>query len=320
MNETIQKLLELIDDNRSFNEISNILNLNRDELYQYINLINNEGYNLTRKYYYDGNIKYKLNREQVNDNKVAIITPHDLRKLEFLIISDIHLSSCKERLDILNKAYDYCIINNIHLILVVGDIIDGYLGYLPKINNTSYEQVDYCIKTYPYDKSIINFLVLGNHDYSILKEDGLDLGVALINKRHDMVVTGYGEGKIYLKNDFIVLRHPLKIPKEYYETYNRALIIKGHTHKSRVWTDYNNSIIYAPTLSDINVDGILPGAIDMNIDLLNGYIQKCYLKNLTYINDKFYVTSENETYFNGKPFKGSKEILYEEEIVKVLKK
>ena len=45
-----------------------------------------------------------------------------------------------------------------------------------------------------------------------------------------------------------------------------------------------------------------------------------YLKNLTYIYDKFYVTSENETYFNGKPFKGSKEILYEEEIVKVLKK
>jgi len=320
MNETIQKLLELIDDNRSFNEISNILNLNRDELYQYINLINNEGYNLTRKYYYDGNIKYKLNREQVNDNKVAIITPHDLRKLEFLIISDIHLSSCKERLDILNKAYDYCIINNIHLILVVGDIIDGYLGYLPKINNTSYEQVDYCIKTYPFDKNIINFLVLGNHDYSILKEDGLDLGKALQNKRHDMVVTGYGEGKLYLKNDFIVLRHPLKIPKEYYESYNRTLIVKGHTHKSRVWTDYNNTIIYAPTISDINMDGILPGAIDMTIELLNGYIQKCYLKNLTYINDKFYVTSENETYFNGKPFKGSKEILYEEEIVKVLKK
>jgi len=157
MNETIRKILELIDNGLSFNEISDILNLNCDELYRHIMMIINEGYNLTRKYYYDGNIKYKLNREQVNDDKIAIITPHDLRKIEFLIISDIHLSSCKERLDILNKAYDYCIVNNIHLILVVGDVIDGHLGYLPKINNTSYEQVDYCIKTYPYDKSIINF-------------------------------------------------------------------------------------------------------------------------------------------------------------------
>lgn len=61
MNETIQKLLELINNNLSFNEISDILNLNRDELYQYINIINSDGYNLTRKYYCDGNIKYKLN-------------------------------------------------------------------------------------------------------------------------------------------------------------------------------------------------------------------------------------------------------------------
>ena len=84
MNGTMQKLLELINDNLSFNEISDILKLNRDELYQYINIINSDGYNLTRKYYYDGNIKYKLNQELVNDDKVAIITPHDLKKIEFL--------------------------------------------------------------------------------------------------------------------------------------------------------------------------------------------------------------------------------------------
>ena len=100
MSEIIQKLLELINNNLSFNEIGDILNLNRDELYQYINVISNSGYNLTRKYYYDGNVKYKLNHEQVNDDKIAVITPHDLRKIEFLIISDTHLSSCKERLDI----------------------------------------------------------------------------------------------------------------------------------------------------------------------------------------------------------------------------
>ena len=91
MNETIQKLLELINNNLSFNEISDILNLNRDELYQYINIINSDGYNLTRKYYYDGNIKYKLNQELVNDDKVAIITSHDLRKIKFLIISIVIL-------------------------------------------------------------------------------------------------------------------------------------------------------------------------------------------------------------------------------------
>ena len=314
------KILEMIEKGFSLNEISEALNITYNQIYRYISIFSNNGYLFTRNYYYDGNIKYIKNDSLHLTNDVAIITPPNLDELEFLIISDIHLSSSKERLDLLDSVYDYCIKNNIHLILIAGDMIDGFVGQLPRKFVTSHEQIEYCIKTYPFDKSILNFLVLGNHDYSTLAFSGQDLGRALYNRRHDIVVTGYGEGKIHIKNDLILLRHPLKFIKTPSEIYNRTLIIKGHTHRSKIWTDYNNFIIYAPTLSDINNDGILPGAIYMKLDFLNGYIQKCCLKNLTYFNNKFYETSNGEIYFNGKPFRGNGDIKYEEKFQRILQK
>ena len=59
----------------------------------------------------------------------------------------------------------------------------------------------------------------------------------------------------------------------------------------------------------------------MSLNFLHGYIQKCYLKHLTYINNKFYMTGESTVYLtNGKPFKKTETILYEEHLPKILKK
>ena len=315
------ELLDLINDNHTLNEISNILNLSPKQLYHYFTILTNQGYSFTRKYYYDGSIKYLLNRNLEFNSNVAIITPHDLTKLDLMVISDIHLSSCKERLDLLDEIYNYCIKHNIHSILIPGDIIDGFFGHLPKKYNTSHEQIEYCVKTYPFDKNILNYLVLGNHDYSTLTFYGQDLGKVLYNRRHDMIVTGYGEGKIHIKNDFIILRHPLKIVKEHNELCSKTLIIKGHTHRFKLWNDHNNCVLYAPTLSDINNEDVLPGAVHITLDLLNGYIKKCLMRQLTYFKDKFYTTGESEIYIgNGKPFRGNKEISYEEDLPKILKK
>lgn len=314
------KILELIKNSHSLNEISEITNLSPKQVFCYINLLSNKGYNFDKKYYSDGNIRYYLNYGLENDSNFAIITPPDMKKIEFLVISDTHLSSSKENLYLLNKAYDYCVKNDIHLNLIPGDIIDGFIGHLPKKFNTSHEQIEYCIKNFPFDKNILNFLVLGNHDYSTLASYGQDLKKALTNRRYDMIVTGYGEGKIHIKNDFIILRHPLKLVKEENELCSKTLIIKGHTHRFKMWYDYDNCVLYAPTLSNINNENTLPGMIHLTLELLNGYIKKCVIKNLVYLNKTFYTIGEGEVYLgNSKPFQRKKDILYEEDI-KVLKK
>lgn len=320
MTNIFNQVLELINNDFTINEISEKLNISPKKLYYYLTLLKHQGYDWQKKYYFNGDMKYKLNYGLLDNTDVAIITPPDLEKFDFLIISDLHLASTMERIDLLDKAYNYCIKENIHTILVVGDLIDGFIGNIPKKYETSSSQIDYAMRVYPFDKNILNFLVLGNHDYSALAYHGQNIKTVIENKRHDLIVTGFGEGKLHIKNDLIVMRHPLKIIKEQHDVYTKTLIIKGHTHHSKIWTDLNNFIIYAPTLSDINNTGLLPSMIHMNLSFLKGYIKKVYLRNLTYLNNDFYLTHETEAYLtNGKPFKNKQAILYEEEI-KVLKK
>ena len=315
------KILELINNNYTLDEISKVLNLSHRKLYYYLNILVNHGYNFIRNYYYTGDIKYSLNCSLEENNDIAIITPPNLKTIDLMVISDIHFSSSKEKLSLLDEVYNYCIIHNIHSVIIAGDIIDGFFGEIPKKYTTSFEQIEYCVKRYPFDEHILNYLVLGNHDYSTLAFYGQDLARVLFNRRHDMIVTGYGEGKIHIKNDFIILRHPLKIVKKENELCSKTLIIKGHTHRFKIWNDYNNCLLYVPTLSGILNDGVLPGAVHVTLELLNGYIKKCLIRHLTCFNDTFYQTGEAEIYIgNGKPFRHSSKILYEEEMPKVLKK
>ena len=68
----------------------------------------------------------------------------------------------------MDRIYNYCISNNIHIIFFGGDLVDGTFGKNTRIDNID-EQLAYIMKKYPFDKSIINFGVLGDHDYSIFE-------------------------------------------------------------------------------------------------------------------------------------------------------
>lgn len=58
-------------------------------------------------------------------SKEAIITELQENNLKLLVISDLHFGNELERIDLVNRAYNYCIKNNIHIILCTGDIVDG---------------------------------------------------------------------------------------------------------------------------------------------------------------------------------------------------
>ena len=48
--------------------------------------------------------------------------------MNFILISDLHFGSKFERVDLMNIVYDYAIKNNINLIVIGGDLIDGTFG------------------------------------------------------------------------------------------------------------------------------------------------------------------------------------------------
>lgn len=85
-------------------------NLTREELYKELTKLRNSGMSIKNKYYSDGTINFKNNTiKEKNTNNVSIITAPKENYMKVLVISDLHFGSENERLDLLNKAFDYCI-------------------------------------------------------------------------------------------------------------------------------------------------------------------------------------------------------------------
>lgn len=320
MSDLTLKLLNLIKEGKTTNEIAEALNLSNKQLYNLITTIRNKGFDFERKYYYNGEIIYKPRNSFIYpaiNEKTLITTPND-QDITMMVISDLHIGCEEERLDLLNKVYDYCVQEGIHIIINCGDLIDGTFGQNNKKYDNIIEQIDYLLKVYPFDKSILNYTLLGNHDLSALQNVGLDISIILQSYRHDIIPLGYGTGKINIKNDNIIVKHQLFNGKPQIDDFKQKLILKGHSHQMRVLTSNNNCIIYIPSLSNVNVstENILPTATKLTLNFTNGIFKTGTIKQLL-ISDKIYSLNEFSFQIN-KTENQSNKIEHEESAVKKL--
>jgi len=108
-----KKILDLIEKNASVNEISKITGLTNKQLFYRLSLLKNKGYDFERKYYYSGDIVYRLIRDKltndIDNNGATILTSKNDNVFKALLISDLHIVNKNERLDFIYKTYDYCI-------------------------------------------------------------------------------------------------------------------------------------------------------------------------------------------------------------------
>lgn len=320
MSDTTKTLLKLISEGKTINEISEELKLSPKKIYNILTILGNKGFEFERKYYSDGSIVYipknNIFSNEVN-NKVSIITSPNDQEFDAVVISDLHIGCDKERLDLLEKVYNYCIINNINIIIVTGDIINGMFGRSQILHDDVSEQIDYAIRNYPFDRNILNFAILGNHDINSLQLVGQDFAKILKNYRHDIVPVGYGKGQINIKNDHITLYHPKTIETDKFNDY---LTLIGHQHRLKVSTNGKVNTIHVPSLSDIGIQSYetLPSAIKMTLKFCNGYLVTGHFEQLL-IGTKTYTINEfNLNLGLGKNIAGIGRILNEEERTKKL--
>lgn len=270
MNEII---INMISQNATVNEILEATGLSNRQLSYRLNLLKMKAYNFSKKYYYNGEVVYKIKKDFTKEKDISIITSKEDTNFEAVFISDLHLAGKYERIDLLNQVYDFCVKEGIHIIVNCGDLLDGFLGkYDDKKYYSANEQIEHLLKNYPYDKNILNFTCLGNHDYSILETTGQNLENILLNYRHDIVPLGYGLGGIRVKNDIIMVRHPKTKISNSGGSINEGFIVSGHTHQAKNISDKNLLSIYLPPLSDLLIDkDTLPGFVRGNISFSGGY-------------------------------------------------
>lgn len=289
MSEITQKLLKLIDEGKTLNDISIELNISNRQIYNIMTQIKNKGIEFKRSYYEDGNIKYSKIQELYTTGITAnttIITDKGSNTFKAIVTSDLHIGNSSQRLDLLDKLYDYCSKESIHNIFITGDLIDGTYNRLPQVMSP-YEQVDFVIKNYPFDKNILNFVVLGDHDYSVLAYTGQNFPLALNNYRQDIIPVGYKLGKINIKREQIVLFHQfnsqMKIPVCSDLPKQKTIIFEGHHHHGLCVQQFaSNLLIDIPSLSDIHLDkkDSIPSVVLAELKFNNGVCDFVYLKQL----------------------------------------
>ncbi len=317
--DNINLILELINKGLTIREISNITDFSYQEIYRCIVFLRQKGFIFAFKNYSNGDIKYEIVKGMYSDERNRIITEHSENELQLMLVSDLHFGSKYEDVRLLHIIYDYCIQNGIHYLLNLGDLIEGHT---PNMKIPVDKQIDHALRVHPFSNEILVFLLLGNHDYSLLTGFGIDVKKAIENTRGDILPLGYGEKILCIKNDQIIMQHNLLVPEFHKSICDKTIILRGHRHASQVLKDSSNLIIYLPSLSKLNFNkSSFPGAVRLCLKFRAGMIEYAILEELVIINKKLYTVNES-TIFVGlnKSFKEKDKIENEEDYTLVKKK
>ena len=278
-------MIDLINKNVSNADICKQLNITFSELTSMLLAIKNLGVSYQRKYYSNGMIQYVpiskiscLKNNTKQNQEETILTDKFENEIRIVASSDFHYGNSECRQDLIEKAFDFCVQNGIHIIMCGGDLLDGVFTKGTQIISDPYEQVKYFLENYPHDDSILTFSVGGDHDLSILNSTCLDLSLITSNYRPDVIIPGYNNSFINLKNDKIHLYHHIDNGLKF--TSDAAIMLHGHSHNYSIRTSYNGKSldICVPSLS--NILQPVPTILDMAIKFKNGFISEVCVKQI----------------------------------------
>ena len=188
MEDTLKnKLKYLINKKKDFATICKELELKDYEVIGLVELMKQDGELLD---YVNGEI-VKL-RKPIKNNDVYEL-PNNMDHLKLLLISDTHLCSKYDRLDILRYLYDKAEDKGIKHILHSGDFTDGKSHrpeHIYELKEQSYEgQVEYCVEKYP-TFSGKTYVIAGNHDGWWYKSAGSEIVKSIAKQREDIIYLG----------------------------------------------------------------------------------------------------------------------------------
>jgi len=153
------------------------------------------------------------------------------KHIRFALMGDTQINSKYTQLTYLHDFYNKCENEDVHIIYHTGDIDEGEqmrMGHQYECyNQGADEHIDEIIKNYPYHKDIETHFITGNHDASIFKRCGTDIGKSISAKREDMIYLGRDCAIINLTPECTLeLRHPWD-GSTYALSYKTQKIIDG---------------------------------------------------------------------------------------------
>lgn len=133
--------------------------------------------------------------------------------IRFAVMGDTQLGSKHTQLTHLHNFYDRLVAEGIDTVYHTGDIVEGLkmrVGHEYDLYVISADEMrDDVVNNYPSRPGITTYFITGNHDASIYKQVGYDIGAAIADKRPDMKYLGRDCAIVHLTpNCTLELRHP----------------------------------------------------------------------------------------------------------------
>lgn len=202
--EICDKIYFMAKKKKSFLEICEKLELKDYEVAGLVVMMAQQGYNID---FVNGEV---VVRKVPPKHEDVYQIPNNLEHLKLLLISDTHLGSKYDRIDILRYLYDKAEGKGIQHILHSGDFTDGRSTrpeQVYELKEPSYEgQVDYCVEKYP-SFSGKTYVIQGNHDDWWYKSAGSEIVKTIAKQREDMIYLGADIADLRIGNLKVRLFH-----------------------------------------------------------------------------------------------------------------
>ena len=177
-------------------------------------------------------IKDHYSQFTINDNKAVVI-------------SDTHVGSNYEFLQLFDTVFNYCAKYGIHNIIHAGDLVEGY-SYEPNRKDDAKNQIIKFRSIFEKNNSFQMYYLYGNHDYNLSLYNNIDLKEELRDLKN-LIYIGKGNSYIQLNdNDPINIAHTLSSDETCVPKIETNLRLEGHHH---LYEFYDNGIVQLPALS-----------------------------------------------------------------------
>lgn len=193
-------------------------------------------------------IKYNLERNiilniLINNNLLITDLPNRyINEKKFIVISDTHLGSKLDKIKYLEYVYNFAIKNKIKSIVHAGDLMQGTIRPVSKNLVDQEKQLNYIVKYYPYDETIKNHIVFGNHDFHTLSKK--EEYIKILQSRKDFNLMGYKKAYLNWCNELIAVSHNINNYHIQIPNVDPFLRFVGHSHSMYI----NKNNVYVPPL------------------------------------------------------------------------
>lgn len=252
-------ILDLLKRPHHIDELKEKANIKQKDLLKIIDELKGEGHFIR-----DAHGVYQISREVFfNSDEVIRNKWNGDRVVKIGIVSDTHFNSHYVQITSLHQMYDIFATEKIKTVYHAGDMDEGEemrVGHKHECyTQGADDHLDEIVKNYPQRDGITTYFLTGNHDHSLIKRAGFNIGNAIAGRRKDMVYLNADYAKVMLTPNYSMeLRHPADgssyalsyKPQKMIEAMGKNtpnLVVVGHYHKQGVFQHRGVQAILAGT-------------------------------------------------------------------------